>query len=53
MKNKGRIIVEYALRNSATPIGVGQYRIVSKLPKDLKSQLPTPEQIGTLLRDEG
>jgi len=51
-KTKDRIIVEYALKNSAKPIGVGAYRIVSKLPKDLKGQLPSPEQIERLLRDE-
>lgn len=52
-KTKDRIIVEYALKNSGKPIGVGEYRIVSRLPKDLKGQLPTPEQIEVLLRDEG
>lgn len=52
-KTKDRIIVEYALKNSGKPIGVGEYRIVSKLPKDLRGQLPTPEQIEVLLRDEG
>ncbi len=51
-KTKDRIIVEYALKNSGKPIGVGEYRIVSRLPKDLKGQLPTPEQIEVLLRDE-
>lgn len=52
-KTRDRIIVEYALKNSEKPIGVGEYRIVSKLPKDLRGQLPTPEQIGVLLREEG
>lgn len=52
-KTKDRIIVEYALKNLGRPIGVGEYRIVSKLPKDLRGQLPTPEQIDELLRDGG
>lgn len=34
------------------PIGVGEYRIMSRLPKSLKGQLPIPEQIEALLRDE-
>ncbi|HHO76006.1 MAG TPA: DUF1016 domain-containing protein [Deltaproteobacteria bacterium] len=51
-KTKDRIIVEYALKNSGKPIGVGEYKIVSKLPKDLRGQLPTTEQIEVLLRDE-
>ena len=52
-KTKDRIIVEYALKNSEKPIGVGEYRIVSNLPKDLRGQLPTPEQIEMLLIDGG
>lgn len=51
-KTKDRIIVEYALKNSGKPIGVGEYRIVSKLPKDLRGQLPTAEQIGVLVRED-
>ena len=52
IKTKDRVIVEYALKNSAKPIGVGAYRVVNKLPKVLKGQLPTPGQIERLLRDE-
>jgi len=51
-KTKDRIIVEYAIRNSGKPIGVGEYRITTKLPKDLKGQLPSPEQIEVLLRGD-
>ena len=32
-KTKNRTIVEYALRESNKPIGVAQYRIVTKLPR--------------------
>src|SRR6266508_451529 len=42
-KEKSRAIVKYALRESNRPIGVARYRIVSKLPKELRGQLPTPE----------
>lgn len=48
-KNKNQTIVEYALRESNKPIGVGKYKMVSKLPTELKDQLPTPEQIDDLL----
>jgi len=48
-KNKDRVIVEYALRYAGKPIGVSEYRIVKKLPKELKDQLPSPEQIERLL----
>ena len=48
-KSKGRAIVEYALRESAKPIGVATYRIVTALPQNLRGLLPTPEQIALLL----
>lgn len=48
-KSKDKTIVEYALRESNKPIGVGTYRIVTELPAELKGQLPSPEQIATLL----
>ncbi len=48
-KEKKRMIVEYALRETKKPIGVAEYKIVTKLPKELKGQLPSPEQIGRLL----
>jgi len=50
-KTKDRVIVEYALHDSRKPIGVAAYRIVSKLPKELKGQLPTTDQIEKLLED--
>ena len=48
-RSKDRITVEYALRESNKPIGVGTYRIVSRLPAALQGQLPSPEQIVRLL----
>ena len=48
-KSKDRTIVEYALRESNTPIGVSAYHMVSTLPTELQGQLPTPEQIAGLL----
>lgn len=50
-KEKRRTIVEYALRDTHKPIGVASYRIVKELPKELKNQLPTPEQIAALLNE--
>lgn len=50
-KSKDKTIVEYALRESARPIGVATYRIVSTLPIDLQGQLPAPEQVARLLED--
>jgi predicted nuclease of restriction endonuclease-like (RecB) superfamily len=50
-KEKRRTIVEYALYNANKPIGVATYRIVKHLPKELKGQLPGPEEIAKLLED--
>ena len=50
-KTKDRTIVEYALRDATKPIGVVTYRIVTKLPKELKNLLPSPEQIAALLEE--
>ncbi len=50
-KEKRRTIVEYALHDASKPIGVSTYRIVKRLPKELKGQLPGPEEIAKLLED--
>jgi len=50
-KDKSRTIVEYALHDATKPIGVATYRIVRRLPRELKGLLPSPEQIAALLRD--
>jgi hypothetical protein len=48
-KFKKKMTVEYALRESRKPIGVTAYRITARLPRDLRKELPGPEQIGHLL----
>ena len=50
-KTKDNITAEYALRNTTSPIGVAGYEteILKKLPKELKSNLPTIEEIETEL----
>lgn len=50
-KEKSRTIVEYALHDARKPIGVATYRTVKRLPKELKGQLPEPEQIIKLLEE--
>lgn len=46
-KTKNRVKVEYALRRCSSPIGVSSYetKIMKNLPKQLKSSLPTVEEI--------
>ncbi len=48
-KEKSRTVVEYALHDARKPIGVATYRIVKRLPKELKGQLPSPKEISKLL----
>jgi predicted nuclease of restriction endonuclease-like (RecB) superfamily len=48
-RDKKRAIVEYALKESNKPIGVAAYRIVRRLPAELKGKLPDPKQIEKLL----
>ena len=50
-KEKNRTIVEYTLRNARKPIGVATYRIVKRLPRELKGQLPSPDDIAKLLEN--
>ena len=50
-KEKNRTIVEYALQSSTSPIGVATYRTVRELPRELRDQLPGPEEIARLLED--
>lgn len=46
-KTKQKLTVEYALRNINRPIGVAEYEtdLINKLPKNLKSNLPTIQEI--------
>lgn len=48
-KEKNRTVVEYALHDARKPIGVATYRMVKRLPKELKGQLPSPAEIAQLL----
>lgn len=48
-KDKDKTIVEYALAQSESAIGVAKYELVSKLPENLRGQLPTAAQIDKLL----
>jgi len=48
-KEKKRTIVEYALKDTHKPINVAAYRMTGELPKELKKELPSPDQIAKLL----
>ncbi len=44
-KSKNNIIAEYALRDMSKPIGVSEYKVTRKLPKELQEMLPSEEDI--------
>ncbi len=44
-KNKNKIEVEYALRDISKPIGVSEFQFTEILPDNLKSSLPTIEEL--------
>jgi len=44
-KNKNKVVAEYALRDNAQPIGVAEYQLVDSLPPELRTSLPSIEQI--------
>jgi predicted nuclease of restriction endonuclease-like (RecB) superfamily len=48
-KEKNRTVVEYALHDARKPVGVATYRTIKRLPEELKGQLPSPEEISSLL----
>ena len=51
-KSKDHMVVEYALRDLAKPLGVADWetRLVEVLPDDLKGSLPTIEEIEVELK---
>ena len=44
-RTKKRTVVEYALRNTRSPVGVADYSLSKTLPKELKGLLPSPDDI--------
>ncbi|WP_439554702.1 PDDEXK nuclease domain-containing protein [Dyadobacter sp.] len=52
-RKRDKLMAEYALRDVNKPIGISEYRISEALPDDLKSTLPTIEEIEERLKQEG
>lgn len=44
-KSKNKVVAEYALRGKEQPLGVAEYKLVESLPPELKTSLPSIEQI--------
>ena len=49
-KEKNRTIVEYTLKETNKPINVASYQTSGEFPKELRNQLPYPDQIAKLLK---
>ena len=52
-KSKNKIVAEYALRDTAQPIGVAEYQLIESLPAELQTSLPSIEQIEQALANDG
>jgi hypothetical protein len=44
-KTKNRVIAEYALRDTAKPMGIAEFRHLEVLPEGLKGSLPTIQEL--------
>lgn len=44
-KSKSKVVAEYALRGTTQPIGIAEYEILNSIPSNLKTGLPTIEEI--------
>jgi len=51
-KTKDGMVVEYALRDSSKPIGIAEYSISNKLPKEIRRELPTVEELEEAMEIE-
>ena len=40
-----KLSAEYALKDISKPIGISEYKLIESIPEDLKSNLPTIEEI--------
>lgn len=51
-KSKNEVVAEYALRDTARPLGAAEYQLMEALPEPLQTSLPTIEQIERELAKE-
>jgi YhcG PDDEXK nuclease domain len=50
-KDKDNVRAEYALRGVNTPIGISEFRLGEALPDEIKSNLPSIEDLERKLKD--
>jgi predicted nuclease of restriction endonuclease-like (RecB) superfamily len=51
-KSKNNMVVEYSLKDVNKPIGISEYKLTQQLPKELKSSLPSIEEIEAELEEK-
>jgi len=51
-KKKDKIEAEYALRDINKPMGISEYRLTESIPEDIKSKLPTIEELENRLTEK-
>lgn len=47
-KDRNNVIAEYSLRDIGKPIGISRYQLSETLPEDLKTNLPTTEDVEAM-----
>lgn len=50
-KSRDKLVAEYALKDIAKPIGVSEYQLTRAIPENLKTTLPTVEEIEAELNE--
>jgi len=50
-KSRNKMVAEYALKGIEKPIGVSEYQLTRAIPDDLKTNLPTVEEIESELNE--
>lgn len=48
-KSKNKVVAEYALSGSKAPIGISEYALTNAIPTELKTNLPTVEELEAQL----
>jgi len=51
-KTPNETVIKYALKGVNTPIGVADYELTNALPKDIKGEIPTIEELEAMVDEE-
>ena len=51
-KENNKVKAEYALRDINKPIGISEYELIKSIPENLKSNLPTVEEIENEIEEK-